>query len=133
MNLSAERTVTDDGIVVMSVKGPMDLMTSPVLRDSLIRLIDEGHRRLVLKLSGVDLIDSIGLGVLVGMVHRLRPHGGSLAIAAPSSQARTVLEITQLVRVVPSYDTVDAAVGAVRRGRAVLSARRRPDETSAAG
>jgi anti-sigma B factor antagonist len=109
----------------MVISGSMDVATTPPLRDSLVRLIDEGHYRLVLDLSGVDLIDSIGLGAIVGMVHRLRPHDGSLAVAAPSVQARNVFQITQLVRVIALYDTTDAAVSAVRDGRAVVSSTRR--------
>lgn len=116
MDFSAEYTVTEDDIVVMVISGSIDLAAAPRLRDSLIRLVEEGRHRLVLDLSGVDLIDSIGLGVIVGTVHRLRPHDGSLAVAAPSAQARNVFQITQLVRVVALHDTVDAAVSAVRHG-----------------
>ncbi|GAB2854301.1 anti-sigma factor antagonist BldG [Actinoallomurus bryophytorum] len=125
MDLSVESTVTDDGIAVLTISGPMDVETTPPLRDQLVRLVDEGRHRLVLDLSGVDFIDSIGLGVIVGMVHRLRPHDGSLAMAAPSPQARNVLQITQLVRVVAVCDTVEAAISAVRDGSAVVSATRR--------
>lgn len=133
MDLGLESTITDDGIVVLAIRGSMDLTTAPGLRDSLVRLVDRGHTRLVLELSGVDLLDSIGLGVIVGLVHRLRPHDGALAIAAPSPQALKVLEITQLVRIVTPYDTTEAALGAVRGGDAGVSARRRPDEHAAAG
>jgi anti-sigma B factor antagonist len=133
MDLNVESATTDDGIVVLTVSGSVDLTTTPGLRDSLVRLVDEGHHRLVLELSGVDLIDSIGLGVIVGMVHRLRPHDGSLAVAAPSSQARTVLEITQLVRVVGCHATVDDALAAVRGGHAGVSTRGRPGEPTPAG
>lgn len=133
MEFDVASTVTDDGIVVLTISGSMDLTTTSRLRGLLVRLIEAGRHRLVLHLSGVDLIDSIGLGVIVGTVHRLRPHKGSLAIAAPSSPARTVLEISQLVRVVPSYDTADAALGAIREGGAVVWARRQRDQQATAG
>lgn len=132
MDLDVESTVTDDGIVVLAIRGSMDLTTAPVLRDSLVRLIDRGNTRLVLELSGVELIDSIGLGVVVGLVHRLRPHSGSLVIASPSQQARTVLEITQITRVVPPYETTEVALGAVRSGGAAVTTARRPDEPAPA-
>ncbi|MFB9831648.1 STAS domain-containing protein [Actinoallomurus acaciae] len=123
MEFSVEQTVTDDGIVSVTLAGALDVATAPQVRDLLIRLIDEGHHRLVLELSGVDFVDSIGLGVFVGVVHRLRPHDSSLAIAAPSAQARKVFEITQLIRVLPIYDTADAATEAVRSGKASVGAR----------
>lgn len=126
MDFNVDYTVTDDDIVVMVISGPMDVATTPGLRDSLVRLIDEGHHRLVLDLNGVDFVDSIGLGAIVGLVHRLRPHDGSLAMAAPSAQVRNIFQITQLVRVIALYDTTDAAVSAVRNGGAIVSATRRP-------
>jgi anti-sigma B factor antagonist len=116
MDFRADHTVTDDGIVSVKLSGSLDVATAPEMRDLLIRLVDEGHYRLVLEMSGVDFVDSIGLGVFVGMVHRLRPHDGSLAVAAPSAQARKVFEITQLVRVIPLYDDTDAAIDAFRSG-----------------
>jgi anti-sigma B factor antagonist len=126
VEFSIEYTVTDDDIVAVVISGPMDIETAPRPRDLLVRLIDEGHYRLVLDLSGVDFIDSIGLGLIVGLVHRLRPHDGSLAVAAPSTQVRHVFDVTQLVRVVALYDTEDAAFGAVREGGATVSPVRRP-------
>ncbi len=126
MDLSVESTVTDDHIVVFAISGAMDVETTPAIRDSLVRHIDEGHHRLVLELSDVDFIDSIGLGLIVGMVHRLRPHEGSLAVAAPSPQVRNVLQITQLGRIVTSYESAEAAVSDIRDGGGVVSATRRP-------
>ncbi|GLY79162.1 STAS domain-containing protein [Actinoallomurus iriomotensis] len=123
MEFSVEHTVTDDGIVSVTLAGALDVATAPRVRDLLIRLIDEGHHRLVLELSDVDFVDSIGLGVFVGVVHRLRPYDSSLAVAAPSPQAQKVFEITQLVRVLPIYDTSDAATEAVRSGKATVGAR----------
>ncbi len=126
MDFNVEYTVTDgDDVVVLVISGPMDVETVPGLRDLIARLIEDGHRRLVLDVSQVDFIDSIGLGVIVGVVHRLRPHDGSLALVDPSAQVRRVLEITQLVRVVAVHESADAAVSAVRAGDAVVSAPRR--------
>ncbi|MCW2858456.1 MAG: anti-sigma-factor antagonist [Actinoallomurus sp.] len=121
MEFNVEYTVTEDDIVCVVLAGSLDVATAPQVRDLLIRLIDEGRYRLVLELSGVDFVDSIGLGVFVGVVHRLRPYDGSLAVAAPSPQTRKVFEITQLVRVLPLFDSIGSAVQAVSSGNAIVS------------
>jgi anti-sigma B factor antagonist len=121
MEFNLEYTVTEDDIVCVVLAGSLDVATAPQVRDLLIRLIDEGRYRLVLELSAVDFVDSIGLGVFVGVVHRLRPHDGSLAVAAPSPQTRKVFEITQLVRVLPLFDSLGSAIEAVRSGNAMVS------------
>lgn len=124
MEFSVEYTVADDGVVTVLLNGSIDVATAPQLRDLAVQLIADGHHRLLLEMSAVDFIDSIGLGVFVGVVHRLRPFDGSLAVASPSPQARKVFEITQLVRVLPLYETADAALEAIRNGHAVVSAAR---------
>jgi anti-sigma B factor antagonist len=121
MDFTVDYTIADDGIVCVVLTGSLDVATAPEVRDLLIRLIHEGHYRLVLEMSGVDFVDSIGLGVFVGVVHRLRPYDGSLAIAAPSPQTRKVFEITQLVRVLPLFDSLGSAVEAVGSGNAIVS------------
>jgi anti-sigma B factor antagonist len=116
MDFQVDYTVTDDDIVRLELSGSLDVASAPKVRDLLIRLIGEGHHRLVLQMSAVDFVDSIGLGVFVGTVHRLRPHDGVLVVAAPSAQTRKVFEITQLVRVIRLYDDTDAAIQALRGG-----------------
>jgi anti-sigma B factor antagonist len=121
MEFSVEHTVTDDGIVNVMINGSLDVATAPELRDLLVGLIDDGHHRFILEMSHVDFVDSIGLGVFVGVVHRLRPYDGTLAVAAPAPQARKVFELTQLTSVLPLYDSAEDALDAIRRGRAVDS------------
>jgi len=123
MDFSVEHTVTDDGIVSVALTGALDVATAPQVRELLTGLIADGHHRLVLEMSRLDFVDSIGLGIFVGVVHRLRPYDSSLAVAAASPQARKVFEITQLTRVLPLYDSLDAALAAIRGGEAGVSAR----------
>jgi anti-sigma B factor antagonist len=105
----------DSGVAVVKVTGEVDVSTSSALRDSLLRVItDENHHRLVVNLASVSFLDSTGLGVLVGIWHRVCAIHGCLALAAPSRQVRRVLETTGLTQVLPIYDTEAAAVQACR-------------------
>jgi anti-sigma B factor antagonist len=65
-------------------------------------------------LASVSFLDSTGVGVLVGIWHRVGATRGCLTLAAPSRQARGVLETTGLAKVLPIYDTEAAAVQACR-------------------
>lgn len=109
----------DSGIAVVTVSGEVDVSTSASLRDGLLRVItDEIDRGLVVNLSDVRFIDSTGLGVLVGVWHRARACQRCLALAAPSRQARAILETTGLTRVLPVYDTQAQAVQACQEAGA---------------
>jgi anti-sigma B factor antagonist len=106
----------DSGIAVVKVTGEVDVSTSSSLRNSLLGVLaDENHHGLVVNLASVSFVDSTGVGVLVGIWHRVCATRGCLALAAPSRQARGILEITGLIKVLPVYDTEAAAVQACRQ------------------
>lgn len=81
------------------VDGELDASTAPRLGAELHRLVDEGRTSLTLDCSGLDFIDSQGLGVLVGVSRRLRDAGGSLHLRGARSQLLRVLHLTRLDQV----------------------------------
>ena len=107
-----------EGWRVLAVRGEIDAYTSPRLREELKRLIDDGARRLVVDLQGVEFMDSTGLGVLVSALKRLKeasmpagtPDGagsdpqasaddGRLSLVCTSPQILRVLAVTGLDKV----------------------------------
>lgn len=107
------------GVAVVEVTGEIDVSTSGLLRERLLRVVTDGrHRDLVVNLAGVSFIDSAGTGVLVGVWHRVLAADGVLALAAPSRQARGILRISGLAEVLPVYDSEAEAVQACHRAKA---------------
>lgn len=103
------------GVAVVVVTGEVDVATCHLLREGLLRIVtDEHDRGLVVNLAGVSFMDSTGLGVLVGVWHRLSARRGCLALAAPPGQVRRILATTGLTKVLPVYDLETDAVHACR-------------------
>ncbi|MGN6809497.1 MAG: STAS domain-containing protein, partial [Thermomicrobiales bacterium] len=73
-----------------------------------------GHQRLVVDLADVEFIDSTGLGSLVSGLKASRLAGGDLRLARPPEQARTILQLTTLDRVLRPYDTAEEALAGYR-------------------
>ncbi|WP_329416780.1 STAS domain-containing protein [Streptomyces sp. NBC_00704] len=90
-----------NGWTVVEVDGDVDAHTAPMIREAVIRLVDEGHRHFVLDLGFVTFMDSMGLGVIVAITKRIREHKGSLRIASVSVR---VLKIFDLSGMRESYD-----------------------------
>jgi len=84
---------------VLTVAGELDVVGAPDLRQSVMDAVKTGRHRLVLDLSGVDFIDSFGLGVLVGALKRVRLLDGDLMVIVPEPRVRRVLEVCDLDRV----------------------------------
>ena len=93
-----QRTM-ESGVVVVTPTGRLNMTAARMLREELHALVESGGNRVVVDLSGVEFIDSSGLGALLSGLKAARQAGGDLRIAAPNRQAITVLELTNLNRV----------------------------------
>jgi anti-sigma B factor antagonist len=96
---------------VVEVQGEVDLYTAPQLREKLTGLTEGGRSRIAVDLSGVEFLDSTGLGVLIVGLKRCRERDGSLALVGPREPVHKVLAITGLDKVFPIHDTVSQATG----------------------
>jgi anti-sigma B factor antagonist len=104
-------TRTQGDRTVVAVTGEIDVYTAPKLREQIVALVDEGQYHLVIDMSGVEFLDSTGLGVLVGGLKRVRAHDGSLSLVCDEERILKIFRITGLTKVFPIFATVDEAVG----------------------
>jgi anti-sigma B factor antagonist len=112
VNLRVERLRGED-VPVVAVHGELDVEGAPELRTALIEAIDEHPGQpVVVDLEGVDLIDSAGLGVLLGGRDRARGADGDLTLVATGQSVIKVLELTGLTRVFEIHPSRTAALGA---------------------
>jgi anti-anti-sigma factor len=75
--------------------------------------LDEGARefsRLVVELSEVSRLDSIGLGLLVRYSERMRRRGGDLRLAASPQFLTDLLKLTRVSALLASYGTEEEAI-----------------------
>jgi anti-sigma B factor antagonist len=105
-------TYVEAGHTVLEVFGEVDVHTAPALRDRMADGVDSGPHDLVVDLSGVDFLDSTGLGVLVGGLTRARAAGGDLSLVCSRIPLLRLLEITGLDEVFVIHATAAAAVAA---------------------
>lgn len=104
----------EDGVVVLTLAGEVDVENAGKVRDAALKLTERGANRLVVDLAGVEYMDSAGLGMLIGLHKRLREANGELALAALQPQVRKLFDITGLVRVVKICGEVSEAITEVR-------------------
>jgi anti-sigma B factor antagonist len=96
-------------VPVLSLTGSVDLATVAELRDLLLRLVaDHPGRRVAVDLDGVDALDDIGLGVLLGAAGRTRQNGGDLVVVCASEHLRQRFTLTGLDRAVTVTPTLTA-------------------------
>ena len=100
----------DDGVVVASLSGEIDLSNAAEITDALLGGVPNEALGLVIDLSEVSYIDSAGVRMLAELDHRLGWRAQALRVVAPEeSRSRRVLEIAGLERVLSLDTTVEAA------------------------
>jgi anti-sigma B factor antagonist len=107
------RVETKGSFTVIYASGEIDVYTAPALREKLIELTDKGNYKLLIDMEQVDFLDSIGLGVLVGGLKRVRAHNGSLNLVCTQERILKIFRITGLTKVFGIYASVDEAIPAV--------------------
>ena len=85
------------------------MATAPRFRQRLLAVISAGAQNVVIDLSGVDFIDSTGLGVLMGAAKRVRSAGGDIRLVTAGSRLAELIELTRLDRVLDVFDSVSEA------------------------
>lgn len=79
---------------VVIVRGEIDVATSPEL-DNVVADLTDGE--IVIDLSGVTFMGSIGLASLLRASQHATEHGGHLVLRSPSRPVRDLLEMTHLL------------------------------------
>jgi anti-sigma B factor antagonist len=104
----ASRDVGDRTVV--KVGGEIDVYTAAVLRERLAGLVDAGRTDLVIDLTPVRFMDSTGLGVLLGVLKRVRGQEGRLELVIDSERLLEVFRITALTQIFTIHDTLESAL-----------------------
>lgn len=87
------------GRVVLTLDGELDTAAAPILRSTLLDVIEaQGNLDVVIDLAGLEFIDSRGLSVLLDADRTARERGGTLTLIAPRPGVDKVLHTTGLAQ-----------------------------------
>jgi anti-sigma B factor antagonist len=103
----------EKGALVISLKGRLDAVTSPMLEKDLTELMAGGERFFVMDLANLDYISSAGLRSILVVVKRLKEKQGKLVLASLKSVVREVFEISGFSTIIPIFESVDSALSSV--------------------
>jgi anti-sigma B factor antagonist len=103
------------GVVLLALSGK--IMGGPEateINDVINRLIDEKKTRIVIDLKNVELMNSSGLGILIGAVTLLRNNQGGLRLIQVPEKLQALLKSTKLNTVFDIYQTFDEAAASFK-------------------
>src|ERR1700688_3030983 len=98
-----------NGNVITRLDGRLSLET---VNSFLQTMRKEQAKHLVLNMSGVAVLDSSGVGALVSLFVTRKHSGKTMALASLTKQAIAVLQVSGILKLIPTYPTAEAAVNA---------------------
>ncbi len=97
-------------ISLLDVSGSLTFFEIGALRDAISRLLKQGRKDIVLNLSGLQYLDSSGIGELARIYVSVVKASGQMKVVGLSSRVEEILKITQLYQVFPEFPSEDAAL-----------------------
>jgi anti-sigma B factor antagonist len=99
------------GVVsLLDVSGRLTSFETGALRDSISRLLKQGHKDIVLNLSGLQYLDSSGIGELARVYVSVVKQSGQMKVIGLSSRVEEILKVTHLYQVFPEFPDEESAL-----------------------
>jgi anti-sigma B factor antagonist len=103
-----------DGIDIVRLPGRLMMADAPDVRARLKEIITNGSAKLILDLTGTDMLDSSGLAVLVSGLQTARKQGGDIFLIGVNKNVSALFELTRLHTVFQIFDDMETALRATR-------------------
>ncbi|MDX2436406.1 MAG: STAS domain-containing protein [Acidobacteriota bacterium] len=105
-----------DGVTVIAVRGVINFGESARQFSSFLQgLLDSRVPAVLVDMSGIDNVDSTGLGELVGYLQRFEKEGRRLALLRPHRRILSLLRLTRLDEIFPVYEDREGAIAELSR------------------
>ncbi len=82
------------------------------LEDMCVSFLKKGFKRIIIDFSETELVNSIGVSILIGVIEKTREHGGTLSFARLTGVNRRIFDIMGLTGHVRIFETLEEAAGA---------------------
>jgi len=107
------RTFRDYGeVIVVYARDYLNDIEGEKLEDICESFIRNKGRAIILDFSSTDIINSIGISILIGIIEKVKGVGAKVSFSGLSGVAYDVLNIVGLTGSVAIYDTEDEALKA---------------------
>ncbi|MET3730174.1 anti-sigma B factor antagonist [Fictibacillus halophilus] len=83
----------------LKLSGEVDAYTAPKLKEVMLPLTEKEGNIVIVDLSGIDYMDSTGLGIFVGALKSSKANSSSLKLRGMTERVKRIFEITGLTEV----------------------------------
>ena len=100
-----------DDKLLISLMGELDHHSAEEVRVKIDDRIDRDNiRKVILNFSGVTIMDSSGIGVVIGRYKKMKNRNGKLCVAEINKTVNKVFEISGMYKIIDVYGNIDEAI-----------------------
>lgn len=100
----------ETGIRLIKLNGALDSTGAPSVEIEFVRCCTGDNLCVLVDLSKVNYISSIGIPMLINSAKTIVRHGGKMALLSPQRSVESVLEMTGIPLIIPIYQNLHSAV-----------------------
>ena len=108
--LSIQLETLESGIGLVRLAGRMDIPGVQLVDLKFTVYTATRRKPVIIDLSDVELITSVGIGMLLRNAQTLKLHGQPMILLNPNSKVETVLRLTNVHEVTPVEKELDSAI-----------------------
>jgi anti-sigma B factor antagonist len=101
-------------IAILDIQGEINASAERSLMEAYTQATDQGAQAIVLNFSGLDYMNSSGIGLLVTLLIRVRRNNQRLLACGLSEHYRQIFELTRLNEAITIYPNEADALAAVK-------------------
>jgi anti-anti-sigma factor len=100
-NFEMATRIVNDGSVIVTARGYLSGSAGERLEEEIGRLLSKGNRDFVINFKAADIVNSVGISILVGVIEKVRDYRGRLFFSELSAVNDEVFRLMGLDRFVP--------------------------------
>ena len=107
--MEIQYTEFDNGIRLIKLIGQLDIMGVNEIEIKFAGYCSGENARVLVDLSQVDFLASIGIRLLTSNAKSLLSRNGRMVLLSPTSDVRSVLDMTGIPGIIPVYEQLESA------------------------
>lgn len=111
MDIQVQRP--EPGITLINLSGRFDAEGSAGIRTQFIGALENKDRLIIVEMSGVDMLASSGIRLLLAGAKQTASYGGKLVVAAAQGQVEYPMIVSGVDTVIKLYRTVEKAMSVI--------------------
>ncbi|MDU1411785.1 MAG: anti-sigma F factor antagonist [Clostridium sp.] len=97
--------------IIVTLQGELDHHSSEEVRNRIDDMLDrDNYKNLIFNFSGVNFMDSSGIGAVIGRYKKMSLRGGKVCLTNVKPNVKRIFELSGMFKIISIYDDVEEAL-----------------------